>query len=138
LPSTFHHIGLVVRNLKKSEAFFTKYFGFELVKRFMEGTPQEFVQLSSGGVILELFNLLETVDENNGKPAEIPYPLVKRIGLTHLCFLVEDMRPFLSLSSSELELIKGPFDFDEYRIAFLRNFDGIVIELLQLLSKNHS
>ena len=95
-----HHLGIAVPDLKRSEAFFVKYFGFKPIERFQEGTPEEFVQLNRAGMILELHSL--PVNNNEVQEhSDAPYPFSKKLGLTHIGFSVVDMNPLLSLASSE-------------------------------------
>ncbi len=85
-------------------------------------------------MILELHNLPADVNQVREGSDDV-YPLSKKLGLTHIGFSVRDMNPVLSLAPAEFEIIKGPLDVGDYKIAFLKNFEGIVIELVQPLPK---
>ena len=49
------HIAFTCRDIRKSEAFYTKHFGFRRARVFNRGRADEFLMLRLGGMCIELF-----------------------------------------------------------------------------------
>ena len=139
-----HHIGITVSDLDASVAFWERFAGSEPRNRrvldgpgvgVMVGYPG--IRIDScwldlpGGVELELLQYLDRNDD--------PYdPATAHPGNVHVCFLVADMddarahgiacgaRP---VSEAPIDVRAGPQAGS--RRAYLRNLDGVTIELVQ-------
>jgi catechol 2,3-dioxygenase-like lactoylglutathione lyase family enzyme len=138
------HIGLTVRNLGRSVAFYRDLLGCSVVMEqeksggylaAIVGYPDASVRMAhlrapSGDLVIELFEYVT------------PEPLKAelepaRIGNAHLCFLLPDLDvTYARLKQSGVEFFSGPVAVDTGANAggkglYLRDPDGITIELFQ-------
>lgn len=144
------HVGLTVTDLERSVAFYRDILGLTYLGEMeMEGLETErlFQQKDCKARVAYL----------NGSPelAAPPVELIQFVGqeperqagnlfrtsISELCFAVEDIdREYLRLKDLGVEFLSEPqtFDSTEYgfgksRAVYLRDPDGIVLELLQTL-----
>lgn len=125
-----HHIGLVVRDLARSTAFY-EALGFRVASDlpFEDGSRAiRFLEL--GGFELELFWFAEPIE-----PTPAPAPAGRgRLGFRHLALHSADVESALAelksiaLAPPDLEVRVVPIG---YKIVFLTDPDGIEIELMQ-------
>jgi lactoylglutathione lyase len=121
----FTYTGIRVRNLKRSIEFYTKTMGMKEIRRGKMQAGGTFVQLGSMGSpqILELNY----------------YPLGKRFyeeyvqgsELDHLAFWCDDVRKsYEKLLADGAASAVEPWDENGYTLAFVKDPDGIWIELI--------
>jgi len=115
--TSLDHVGIYVKNLKRSLRFYVDIFGFPEHHRFSMGESKIAV-LDVGGGLLELI-------QRPGAPAEAP-----RGRWSHVAFHIDDFDGLVSkLEERGLELRKVSLD-DGSRIAFFKDPDGHDIEIM--------
>ncbi len=119
-----HHTAIYVTDLQRAEEFYSRHFGFKRYKTFNAGQPNEFCMMESeqGGGMLELFHRPQSAGETAPQPP---------IGFNHICFLVDDVDAYYERLKDEVPFHVTPRDADVFRIAFFKDHDGVVVELLQ-------
>jgi len=147
------HIGLTVSNLERSMEFYTKVFGFKLLRKT---TTNAYLFLGSD--LLELMQSREPHEVKKPKNAEEwDNKMWTQIGLTHIGFRVDDLdKAVEKLEMLGCKLVVPPFKFKpeiEYvanltedklrraaqppktkswwRIACVSDPDGTILELLE-------
>jgi catechol 2,3-dioxygenase-like lactoylglutathione lyase family enzyme len=139
-----HHTGYTVSDLDRSVAFYRDLLGCELIATqekqggylgAIVGHPDAHVRMAhlrlpGGEHVIELFEYLSP--EGERPPHE-----VVNVGLTHLCFLVDDLQAaYDELSGKGVEFFSPPVLVDTgintggYGV-YLRDPDGITVELFQ-------
>lgn len=104
----FHHVGIEVRDVDRSVAFYRSVGGFEVEQR-LTLLGEEIAFLRLGEFRLELYQ---------GEEA----------GATHVCYEVEDIEPYLQ----RLPLLEGPLLLENgWQTAFFQGENGEVLELLK-------
>lgn len=121
-----HHIAILTHRLETLEAFYTQTLGFPVTRRWDDAG---IVFVDAGGVQLELTQF----DVSDTHPG--PHPLDGGVGLNHLALRVADVdAAFEELSRLGVTVLPAPSTYKgAYRIAFLADPDGNVLELLQEL-----
>ncbi len=140
-----HHAGITVSDLDRSIGFWQRLLGVAPRRRSTLEGPQVERLLGyagariercwldlPGGVELELVQYLDRDDEPYDEGTAHP-------GNVHLCLVVDDMGSAHSFALScgatavgdgPIDLVAGPYAGG--RVAYVRNPDGITLELLQL------
>ena len=78
----FQHMAFKCKNLKKTEVFYTKHFGFKRARVFNAGKADEFLLLRLGKVCIELFPTKDTQDlKQSAQP----------LGFQHMAFEVDNI-----------------------------------------------
>lgn len=126
---TPHHVGIVVRDLERSTAFY-RALGFEISRDIpWEDGSRAIRFIRNGEFEIELFWYADT-------PAA-PVPAEgKQLGFRHLAFRVDDVDAALAELSDAGVVEVGVTARDTgmgFRIAFMRDPDGVEIELAQLV-----
>jgi glyoxylase I family protein len=126
----FHHIAISCGDLKTTEAFYTKHFGFTRARAIPLGGANEIVFLKNGQAYLELFQA-EGERPSPAVSADGPhYP-----GWRHIAFRVDDVDATLTAMGSEARLTLGPLSFDAFipgwRTAWVADPDGNIVEISQ-------
>lgn len=119
-PYDIHHAGINVRDMKRSEEFYA-LFGFQRVRAFQAG-GREFVLLGNGSAHIELF------------PAEGPDAAdrgPRTRGFRHICLRSEDVQCDFERLRGIVEVVKPPFRHENLLVAFIKDPDGVEIELYQ-------
>jgi catechol 2,3-dioxygenase-like lactoylglutathione lyase family enzyme len=125
-----HHIGMVVRDIERSTAFY-EALGFRVTSNLPAGDGSKTIRfLGLGGFFIELFCY---ADANNAGVA--PDPAGRdRLGFRHFALHAEDIDAALAelkaagLAPADAEIRIVPIG---YKLVFLRDPDGIEIELTQ-------
>jgi lactoylglutathione lyase len=124
----FIYTGVRVKNMDESINFYTKVLGMKIAEKRerTEPTKGEVVTLKSPGSI----QLLELNFYENDSPFYAPY--VNGEDLDHLAFDVEDLESAVSsLKSKGVEVVVEPYQIGGWKEAFVKDPNGIWIELLQ-------
>ncbi|MBV7329609.1 VOC family protein [Chloroflexi bacterium TSY] len=113
-----HHVGLFTPNFAEMEKFCKQTLGLEEVKRWEDPT---IVFLAAGNTVIELINSKNfEIDEN--RPA----------GFDHFAFHVDSVDTvFAELVEAGITIDSEPRDFKDVRIAFFRDPDGNLLELVE-------
>jgi lactoylglutathione lyase len=121
VKARFDYTGIGVRDLDRSIRFYTERFGMELLRRVkIKETNGEIAELKSpdGDQKLELNWYASRREYKNGDEVD------------HLAFEVEDVDAALAeLRSQGVEVAMEPFNEGSGRLAFVKDPDGIWIEL---------
>lgn len=125
----FAHVGISARDVKVTEAFYAKNFGFRRARVVGDDTVI-FLKTPTGDLCLELFAA-------TGDPPAPPvmgdgpaYP-----GIRHLAFQVDSVDEKLREMGSDAKVTQGPMDFDAFipgwRTVWVADPDGRIIEISQ-------
>ncbi len=110
-----HHIALIVSG-EDAVAFYEKL-GFKKIKIIDRGTDKVILS-SNGEICLEFF--VDGSHKNNKTGYEL-------LGLRHIAFKVLDVEAFLkTYGFTDVEINR---DWNNQKIAFIKDFDGNVIEI---------
>ncbi|GAA0691393.1 hypothetical protein GCM10010193_52320 [Kitasatospora atroaurantiaca] len=129
IEARWSHVGLNCRDQKRTEEFYSRWFGFRRA-RVVEEDGVRVVFLRSGDVYLELFAtsadpLFETKDDGPANPG----------AARHLAFQVDDVDAFLAQARGALPVSLGPLEFDAFipgwKTVWVTDPDGVVIEVSQ-------
>lgn len=133
-----HHTGITVSDVERSAAFY-KLFGLEEATRFelegdefeaavgIPGAVAQFVMLRGNNTVVELIQYRQgagqSFERNNND-----------VGSAHVCFTVDDMEETRQrLEAAGVSLVAAPTTpADGTSFAFLRDPDGISVEILQV------
>jgi len=122
---TFTYTGIRVRDLKRSRAFYTKVMGLKQVHRG---------RMKAGGIFLQLKDpRSRQMLELNYYPRGAKYyePFKNGSELDHLAFWERDVdRKYKELLTRGAAKALEPFSEDGYRLAFVKDPDGIWLELI--------
>lgn len=125
----FEHVGMTVRNIDRSLAFYIDLLGLKLVVRRSGKHGDEIAFLDAGGAMLEMISpgtgALKAEDVALG-----------RAGLRHLTFNFESVDDiYARLEAAGVDMVEQPRDAHNRdivkRVAFCRDPDGIMIELIE-------
>jgi len=123
------HVGLNCRDQKATEEFYSRWLGFERVRK-VSADETDVIFLRNGHVLLELFPangdpLFESTADGPPNPGVI----------RHLAFQTEDVDGFLAELGDEAPVSLGPLDFKEFipgwRTVWLQDPDGVIVEVSQ-------
>ena len=120
-PTRLGHVVLRVRDLKRSEEFYTKFLGLEVKGR--------------GGDRMVFFRSNEDTDHDlaiSNVGADAPGPQANRVGMYHLAYefdSIEDIKEAYRLTQELGVEIAGFGDHGEIKGLYVRDPDGIEIEL---------
>ena len=125
--TTFHHVALTCADMKVTEQFYAKHFGFARARVIPFGETQ-IVFIRSGDVWLELFQ----AEEESPAPAATAdgphYP-----GVRHFGFKVDDVDAKLAEMGDDAKVTFGPFDFKDFipgwRTVWISDPDGNIVEI---------
>jgi catechol 2,3-dioxygenase-like lactoylglutathione lyase family enzyme len=128
-PESFFHVALKIADLDRSESFYRRHFGGEVVDRgdATDGdgaTAVNHITLDIADKLLYLFD--EAPYEAAGLVEDVPP------GFLHYGFVVPDVdAAHDELHGSGVEFLMNPTTFGDLRIAFLRDPDGVRVELIE-------
>jgi catechol 2,3-dioxygenase-like lactoylglutathione lyase family enzyme len=139
LAAEIHHIGLTVRDLDRSAAFYRDLLGLrEVARNRLDGEPISGQTLLPGTVIDVAIlagsnTLLELLCYRH--PAPRPYALrACDAGAAHVCIVVEDIEARVdALRRAGVDLPSAPARLmdDDTWMVYVRDPDGIIVELIQ-------
>jgi glyoxylase I family protein len=126
----FHHVAISCGDLKATEAFYSKHFGFRRARAIPLGGGNEIVFLKNGSAYLELFQ----AEGDRPAPAVAAdgphYP-----GWRHLAFRVDSVDATLAAMGADARVTLGPLDFDAFikgwRTVWVSDPDGNIVEISQ-------
>lgn len=117
-PKATHHIAIFSGNVPALERFYTEKLGLRVVRRW---DSLGIVFIDVGSTMIELVP----------NPKRAPRPDGMN-GFDHLALHVDDVdAAFAALRAAGVVFESEPRNFQELRIAFLRDPDGNLIELVQ-------
>jgi len=128
-PESFFHVAVKTANLAASEAFYREHFDAEVVERGdaadgQGATAVNHVTLDVADKLLYLFD--EAPYEAAGIIDDVP------TGFLHYGFVVPDVdAAYDELDGSGVAFLMDPTTFGDLRIAFLRDPDGVRVELIE-------
>jgi len=126
---SFAHVGINCRDPIASEAFYSKYFGFQRARVVPLGDRQ-IVFLKLGEAYLELFQA----------EGESPIPPPTKdgnaySGFRHISFRVDNVDAKLAKMGKDAQITLGPLSFDDFipgwRSVWIADPDGNIIEISQ-------
>lgn len=128
-----HHFAISVYSLEETVKWYGEKLGFQLVKKF------EVQELNTIGVWLKLGDIhIEIFETKNSAPlpeySRHPANDLKVQGLKHLAFTMDDIEVFAKqLKSLGVEFFEEPVIVDDIKRAFIKDNNGMAIELIQEL-----
>ncbi|WP_051817649.1 VOC family protein [Streptomyces sp. NRRL S-1813] len=128
------HVGLNCRDQRRTEEFYTRWFGFRRARVVPVGDRQ-IVFLRNGSAYLELFPARDAPANQD------PYSPDRADGpphagsVRHLAFQTDSVDDFLAALGDAAEVTLGPLGFDDvipgWRTVWLRDPDGVIVEVGQ-------
>ena len=126
----FHHLSLTCRDLRATERFYVRHFGFVRARVVPLDGGNEIVFLRGAGIRLELFRA--TADNPLRAPANDGYPWP---GVRNFSFQVDDVDAQLAAMGDEARVTFGPLSFDDFipgwRSAWLADPEGNIFQVTQ-------
>lgn len=142
---SFRHVGLVVRDLKKSLAFYQDYLGLVIAKQDTEtgdfisqlvgiyGVTVEWIKLQiPGGGLLELIQHHSHPDQETSLKAS-PSP-TNRLGCSHPAFTVSNLQALYEhLVADGYSCLSKPLSSPDgqVKVLFAHDPDGVLLELVE-------
>ena len=127
LLKSIHHLAIICTDYRKSKKFYTEILGFEIInEHYREERNSYKLDLSlNGHYLIELFSF-------PNPPARPSQP--EAAGLRHIAFGVENMEAaVIHFNNHRIETETVRVDeFTKKQFTFLRDPDGLPIELYQL------
>ena len=125
----FEHVGMAVGDLDRSIAFYCGLLGLKLLLRKTAPDGAELAFLDAGGGQLEL----AAPAQKPGAAADLP---PDRAGVKHITFRFDDVDAiYAELMAAGVPPVAPPRDAKTremlHRVAFVRDPDGIIVELAQ-------
>lgn len=125
----FEHVGMTAANAERTIAFYCDLLGLRLALRKSQASG-EMLFLDAGGGMLEIMvpNTLEVASARDVPTGEV--------GMRHLTFAFSDVDAKLAaLEEADVEVVERPRNAHNTemvkRVAFVRDPDGIVVELIE-------
>ena len=127
------HTTITVSDLSRSVDFYTRLLGFRIDREMWIPESQlRIVFLRLGGTELELFGVPQTRGVSMSDVNEV-------IGYKHICLLVDGVdEEYARLAQAGVTFRIPPTDVQDVRIAFLKDPDGMDIELLEYLERERT
>lgn len=126
----FHHLSLTCRDLRATERFYVRHFGFVRARVVSLDGGNEIVFLRGAGIRLELFRA--TADNPLRAPANDGYPWP---GVRNFSFEVDSVDAAVAAMGADAKVAFGPLDFDAFipgwRSVWLWDPDGNLVQLTQ-------
>jgi glyoxylase I family protein len=127
------HTTVTVSDLPRSVEFYTRQLGFHVDREMrISGSQLHIVFLRLGDTELELFGVSRTRGSAMSDANDI-------VGYKHVCLLVDSVdAEFDRLTHAGVRFRIPPTDVQAVRIAFLKDPDGMDIELLEYLKEERT
>ena len=126
LEAKFTYVGIRVKDLEESVAFYTGFLGMKVRGRSrFEQTKGDAVSLESPDGKFEI----ELNHYDDDSPYNVPYVVGE--GLDHLAFAVEDLDAALDEARKNGHQVKADIRTDKSRWAFVEDPNGIWVELFK-------
>jgi catechol 2,3-dioxygenase-like lactoylglutathione lyase family enzyme len=124
------HTTITVTDIKRSVEFYTGLLGFTVDhEMFLSESHLHIVFLRLGDSVLEIFDVPRVEGAVMSDVNEI-------VGYKHICLLVDSVdAEHARLSQAGVKFRLEPSDVQNVRVAFLKDPDGMDIELLEYLSE---
>lgn len=123
------HVALNCRDPRKTEDFYTTWFGFRRAGAFPVDDG-EIVFLRKDDAYLELFG----VDGRPGTTGDADGPAVPG-AVRHIAFQTDDIDTLLRRMGDDADVTLGPLAFDNFipgwRTFWMRDPDGVIVEVSQ-------
>ena len=120
------HLAMNCRDIRRSEAFYAKHFGFRRARTFNAGTGGEFVLIRLGATCLELFAAPAGAPAVEGEPA---------VGFKHLAFEVPDLEAMRKQLAADGVAVGDTIDctsiLSGMKVCFFKDPDGNLLEIMQ-------
>ncbi|MFN8621789.1 MAG: VOC family protein [Chloroflexota bacterium] len=124
-----HHMGLMCRDIRAMEAWYTQHFGFRRARAIGSGSD-EILFLAADGFYLELFVAAEPSPVGPLTGPGPSYP-----GWRHLAFKVDDVDAVLAEMGDDAHITAGPMSFDAFipgwKTVWVADPDGNIVEISQ-------
>ena len=128
-----HHCGISVVDLETSIAWYNEMLGFTLEKRIdVEGLPAKIAFLKNENFRIELFQMPDAAP----LPEDRKYPDrdLMTHGTKHMAYQVADINSLIEkLKAKGVEVVIDVNELDNSLMSFIRDHDGNLVELIQLL-----
>ncbi len=127
------HTTITVSDLSRSIDFYTRLLGFRIDREMWIPESQlRIVFLRVGGTELELFGVPQTRGVSMSDVNDV-------VGYKHICLLVDRVdEEYARLARAGVTFRVSPTDVQGVRIAFLKDPDGMDIELLEYLERERT
>lgn len=139
------HSGIAVSDLERSVSFYRDLLGFRVYKEMLESGPHMDAMLALKGVQVTTVKMsapgggaIELLKFHSHPEDRAARLNVHQVGITHLAFTVESIdEAFDKLTSKGIEFNSKPQNSpDGYaRVAFCRDPDGNLLEMVEVLQK---
>ncbi len=120
------HTTITVRDIRRSVDFYMRLLGFRMDhEMWIPESRLHIVFLRLGDTVLELFDVPETRGDSLSDVNEV-------VGFKHICLLVDSVdEEYARLCAGGVAFRSVPATVQNVRVAFLKDPDGIDIELLE-------
>ncbi len=120
------HTTVTVRDIRRSVDFYMRLLGFRMDhEMWIPESRLHIVFLRLGDTVLELFDVPETRGDSLSDVNEV-------VGFKHICLLVDSVdEEYARLCGGGVAFRSAPATVQNVRVAFLKDPDGIDIELLE-------
>ncbi|WP_078543075.1 VOC family protein [Litchfieldia alkalitelluris] len=111
----FHHIGISTASPDETLYFYSTFFGFEEIKRFMFNN-ELLIFIAHNGFLLEI----------------VHEPSTKTSPTIHIAWEVEDLQgKIIELENKGLLPIEGPYRIGKMLVVFFKGINGEILELVE-------
>lgn len=131
-PLHLHHIGILVKDIPKRAALYSRRFGYQVCSDIILDSTQtayvQFLKLPGDSVYLELVS-------PDGPTSKLANALTKGEGFNHICYSTDTIEAdYARLGSEGLHPVSSPVEasaFSGRRVAWLMGADRVLIELVE-------
>ncbi|CAM2901231.1 VOC family protein [Hathewaya histolytica] len=145
------HVGITIRNTEDSVKFYTEVLGLKLIDSMVMLGPQVEALTNIENAKLKV-TYLNNSEDLQSPPIELiefigckefskPYDKLSNIGISEVCFLVEDIdSTYENLRAKGVEFLSPPQYFDltsqncgKSKAVYFKDIDGNILELMEVL-----
>ena len=144
--NTFRHVGIVVRDLDRSQKFYEKYFNFKVKRKMNEGGIFLETLLRAKNIKAKTTKMSDATKEvclellyfykNKNFKQNKRIPNVWDFGPTHFAITVKNLdKKYLLMKKNKIKFVNKPIiSVDgKAKVAFCKDPDGVLLELVELL-----